>query len=255
MYHGLHAGPDDAGRFDAVYSVHPDAFARQLDWLQEQGYRSTRLRDIAGTGAKPDMTQHAVTKHVVITFDDGDVSNVDVALPLLQARGMVAEFFITTDFIGQPGMVSAADVRSLADAGMGVGSHGRSHAFLEDLDAEALRVELHDSRRRLRELCDIEIDALALPGGRGGDRERRVSMAAGYRHLLGSVPGPNPRVAPGHWLQRIAVTRTMSDPQFHRLVAWRGLHPRLARARFLALRVPKRVLGNAGYERLRARLL
>jgi hypothetical protein len=80
-------------------------------------------------------------------------------------------------------------------------------------------------------------------------------MAAGYRHLLGSAPGPNSRMVPGRWLQRIAVTRTMPNEQFHRLVAWRGLQPRLARARFLALRVPKRVLGNAGYERLRARLL
>ena len=38
---------------------------------------------------------------------------VEVALPLLQQRGMVAEFFITSDFIGQPGMVSADDVRRL----------------------------------------------------------------------------------------------------------------------------------------------
>ena len=80
-----------------------------------------------------------------ITFDDGDVSNIEVALPMLLERGMVAEFFITSDFIDQPGMLSSKDVRSLADAGMGIGAHGKSHRFLEDLDQEDLEVELEDS--------------------------------------------------------------------------------------------------------------
>lgn len=34
MYHGLHADPGARGRFDAVYSVTPVAFARQMDWLR-----------------------------------------------------------------------------------------------------------------------------------------------------------------------------------------------------------------------------
>ena len=43
MYHGLHADADARGRFDPVYSVDPGRFARQLDWLQAQGYRAVLL--------------------------------------------------------------------------------------------------------------------------------------------------------------------------------------------------------------------
>jgi peptidoglycan/xylan/chitin deacetylase (PgdA/CDA1 family) len=249
MYHGLHADERANGRYDPVYSVHPGDFARQLDWLLQHGYRSI------GFDAPADADTAGDARAVAITFDDGDASNLEVALPLLRERGMVATFFITSDFIDQPGMLRAADVRALADAGMGIGAHGRSHRFLEDLDAEALDAELRDSRARLSAIAGRSIDALALPGGRGGERERLAALAHGYRHLSGSVPGPNRGTAPGEWLQRIAVTRGMALPRFASLVAWRGLRPRLARARFSALAWPKRLLGNSGYERLRARLL
>lgn len=252
MYHGLHADERAHGRYDPVYSVHPDVFARQLDWLLENGYRAVSIG-----GRTADDGVAAGRRPVAITFDDGDVSNVEVALPLLRERGMTAEFFITSDFVDTPGMLGAADVRVLAKAGMGIGAHGRSHRFLEDLDADTLDAELRDSRMRLSIITGQRVDTLALPGGRGGERERRAALANGYRRLFGSVPGPNrnQRAGSDDWLQRIAVTRNTTIEEFAALVAWQGLHPRLARARFLALSLPKRVLGNAGYERLRARLL
>src|SRR5690606_21962509 len=129
MYHGLHPGPDAPGRFDPVYSVHPDAFAAQLDWLQRNGYRAV---------AASDREALEDGRRVVITFDDGDVSNLEIALPLLRERGMVATFFVTSGFVGQPGMLSPRQVAALAEAGMEIGAHGHSHAFLEDLDDAAL---------------------------------------------------------------------------------------------------------------------
>ncbi|QDH69752.1 polysaccharide deacetylase family protein [Marilutibacter alkalisoli] len=250
MYHGLHADTGAPGRFDPVYSVHPDNFARQLDWLCKSGYRSVRFNDLADGGV--DGT--ACGRRVVITFDDGDVSNVEIALPLLLERDMVAEFFITSDFVGEPGMLDIDDVRTLARHGMGIGSHGRSHRFLEDLDADAMELELRESRARLEAWSGQRVDALALPGGRGGRRELVVAAALGYRHLLGSVPGPN-RHPGGGWIERIAVTRKLSDAHFRQLVRWQGMTPWVVLARHLALSIPKRLLGNAGYDTLRQRLL
>jgi hypothetical protein len=69
------------------------------------------------------------------------------------------------------------------------------------------------------------------------------------------VPGPNRERRPHECYERIAITRDMQLPDFGMLVAWRGWKPRYARARFRALRVPKRLLGNDRYQRLRARLM
>jgi peptidoglycan/xylan/chitin deacetylase (PgdA/CDA1 family) len=245
MYHGVHASDADPGRFDTVYSVWPDAFARQLDWVVENGFRSVRL----------DAPDAGTEKTVVISFDDGDVSNFTVALPLLRERGMVAEFFITSDFIGQPGMLEVGQLRQLADAGMGVQSHGRSHRFLEDLDAEALYAELRDSKARLEAASGQRVTGIAFPGGRGAGRERDTALRLGYRHVLGSEPGDNREHRPHECYERIAITRDLSLSDFGALVTWRGWRPRLARARFRALRIPKRLLGNERYQRLRARLL
>jgi peptidoglycan/xylan/chitin deacetylase (PgdA/CDA1 family) len=247
MYHGLHVDAQSHGRYEPVYSVRPTEFAAHLDWLVEHGYRSVRLRDLTVATTNE--------KNVVISFDDGDVSNAQVALPLLRERGMVAEFFVTSDFVGQTGMLTAADVRTLVEAGMSVQSHGRSHRFLEDLNPTELDTELRDSKRLLEAATGVSVDALALPGGRGGERERIAALDAGYRYLLNSEPGPNRSRAPGRYLQRLSVQRGMQLDDFATLVTWRGLRPRIARLRYHALALPKVLLGNRRYEQLRARVL
>ena len=243
MYHGLHEAAD--ARLDPVYSVAPAEFAGQLDWLRGHGFRTVRL----DTPADP------ADKNIVVSFDDGDATNRSIALPLLAARGMVAEFFITSDFIGRPGMVSEADVRALAAAGMGVQAHGRSHRFLEDLDPEELEAELLESKRRLEGIAGQPVIALALPGGRGGERERAAALRLGYRRVLTSIPGVNRGALAHDCRERIAVTRGMGLDEFSDLLQWRGLRPRVSRMRYHALAWPKRLLGNRRYERLRTRFL
>jgi len=247
MYHGLHTHANDNGRFDAVYSVAPREFERQLDWLVAHGYRGVRLRDVASSGD--------AVKPVIISFDDGDVSNHDVALPLLLERGFAAEFFVTADFVGQPGMLTDAQTRVLAAAGMGIQSHGCTHRYLEDLDEASLVAELSESKRRLEAITDAPVDALALPGGRGGERERRAALQLGYRYILNSAPGSNRYHRDGEYLQRIAVTRGLDIHDFASLVTWSGLAPRWQQARFRMLSWPKRILGNRRYERWRSRVL
>jgi peptidoglycan/xylan/chitin deacetylase (PgdA/CDA1 family) len=245
MYHGLHQAAE--ARADRVYSVLPADFERQLDWLSDHGFRTIRLDGPAPVAAHD--------KCVVISFDDGDATNCSVALPLLAARGMVAEFFVTSDFIGRPGMVSEDDVRALAMAGMGVQSHGRSHRFLEDLDAKELDAELIESKRRLESITGQAVTALALPGGRGAERERAAALRLGYRHVLTSIPGVNRGAFANDCRERIAITRGLDLDDFSNLLRWRGVRPRLIRVRYRLLSWPKALLGNRRYERLRARLL
>ena len=64
---------------------------------------------------------------IEITFDDGNASDVEVALPALRERGLAATFFVCAGRIGEPGYLDADQLRELADAGMSVGSHGWDH--------------------------------------------------------------------------------------------------------------------------------
>jgi len=243
MYHGVHAARADRGFYDAVYSVHPRDFERQLDWLAERDYRTLLLKDIAAPPARS----------VVISFDDGDVSNFAVALPALARRGMVAEFFITTDFIGRAGSLGERDLQALVAAGMGIQSHGHTHRYLEELNETDLDFELRESKQELERIGGQRVTAIALPGGRGGERERAAAQRAGYRYVLNSVPGCNAQWRPGEYLQRLAITRGLALGDYARLVQWRGLTPRWLRARHAALATAKQLLGNARYESWRER--
>src|SRR5437016_578259 len=62
--------------------------------------------------------------NVLVTFDDSNISDFEMALPALQARGMKAHFYVVSDLIGKKGFLSATQVRELHAAGMVIGNHG-----------------------------------------------------------------------------------------------------------------------------------
>src|SRR5665213_3419259 len=66
-----------------------------------------------------------------ITFDDGHVSNLELAAPILQSRGLTARFFITVGWTGtKPGYMGWPELRSLHQAGHSIGAHGWTHRLL-----------------------------------------------------------------------------------------------------------------------------
>ena len=71
---------------------------------------------------------------VRITFDDGNASDVAHALPALRRHNLTAAFFIISGRLDQPGSLATAEVRSLVQAGMTVGSHGMRHIPWRSVD-------------------------------------------------------------------------------------------------------------------------
>ena len=91
-------------------------------------------------------------ERIQITFDDGNRSDVELALPALRARGMRARFFVLAGRLGQPGYLGPAELAELAEAGMGVGSHGVRHRPWRSLGTGELREELAGSRAALEDV-------------------------------------------------------------------------------------------------------
>lgn len=248
MYHGLHAGAHSRGHFDPRYSVDPESFRAQLGHLARHGLAG-RLPVAGKPLVAPAPAQAG--ERVLITFDDGDASLVDIALPILAEFGIGAVFFITRNFVGRPGMISAGGVRKLVEAGMVIGSHGTSHRFLNTLSAATLDFELAHSRDFLQQLTGRAVSLLSLPGGRGGARELAAARRAGYLSVFGSVPGNNRTTAAGDLIERVAITRDVDLERFARIVRWQGATAWAIRARHRALAWPKRLIGDRGYDWLR----
>jgi peptidoglycan/xylan/chitin deacetylase (PgdA/CDA1 family) len=65
-------------------------------------------------------------------------------------------------------MMRSDQVRKLVAAGMSVGAHTVTHPILRQLDAQAARAEILDSRAALRTLVDDPVSMFAYPNGKPG---------------------------------------------------------------------------------------
>lgn len=115
---------------------------------------------------------------MALSFDDGNASDVDVALPRLISAGVTGSFFPVADRIGKPGSVDRTGLRDLAAHGMTIGSHGMRHRQWRGLDDSDLDEELIGARRLIQEQAGASIDTAACPLG---SYDRRVLKR--LRHL------------------------------------------------------------------------
>jgi peptidoglycan/xylan/chitin deacetylase (PgdA/CDA1 family) len=135
---------------------------------------------------------------VRITFDDGNASDLEHALPALAERGLRATFFVVAGRLGTRGFLDAGGVRALADAGMAIGCHGMRHRPWRTLGDAALREELLDARRRLEEIVQRPVAEAGCPFGSYDRRVLARLRRYGYERVYTSDRG---RARADAWLQ------------------------------------------------------
>ena len=152
-----------------------------------------------------------------ITFDDGHISNYEMALPALATRGLRAHFFITVGWTGtRPGYMGWTELRALSVAGQTIGAHGWSHTLLTHCDDNALQTELLTARLTLEDNLGIPVTTMSLPGGRFNERVLKACRTAGYLQVYTSIPraestAPSPLVgrlnvrgdADAQWIEKV----------------------------------------------------
>lgn len=141
MYHYISIPPEDADKYRVDLSVAPSTFREQMAYLAENGFESVDLYDLslAITG-KRDLP----AKPVVLTFDDGYRDNYENAFPVLQDFGFRGTFFVVTQPIddGNPDYLTWEMVKEMADAGMRIEPHSKTHADLSGREREFIIYEV-----------------------------------------------------------------------------------------------------------------
>lgn len=136
-----------------------------------------------------DRADVAVGADVAITFDDGNASDIDRALPALQERGLHGTFFVVAGRLGTPHFLDAGDVRSLIEAGMEIGCHGMHHRPWRGLDERALREELVEAKAILEDVAGRPVTSAACPFGSYDRRVLSTLRRSGYHHVYTSDRG------------------------------------------------------------------
>jgi peptidoglycan/xylan/chitin deacetylase (PgdA/CDA1 family) len=135
---------------------------------------------------------------VRITFDDGNISDLELALPALRERGLTATFFVIADRLDVPEFLAPKDLQTLIDAGMTIGCHGMRHRHWRALGEDGLQEELVDARRVLESAAGSPVTAAACPFGSYGRHSLRALERAGYTRVYTSDRG---LTHAGEWLQ------------------------------------------------------
>jgi len=160
----------------------------------------SRLRNRSDGGSVPE-----------ITFDDGHISNIEYALPLLESRNIRGHFFITVGWTGhKAGYMGWNDLRSLHAAGQYIGAHGWSHTLLTHCDEKGLQTELVSAKVALEDKLGTSITTMSLPGGRYSRRILEACWKAGYEQVYTSIPRGEPAL-PGPIVGRLNIRGDMKS--------------------------------------------
>ncbi|MFF3494395.1 polysaccharide deacetylase family protein [Streptomyces sp. NPDC002795] len=203
MYHSVDDSPDDPYNV----TVTPERLRQQLSWLRSRGLRGvgvTELLDARRRGAGRGL--------VGLSFDDGYTDFLENALPMLKHYGCTATVFVLAGRLGgdnawdaegpRKPLLTAQGIRTVAAAGMEIGSHGLMHVDLTGVDETARRAEIQQSRARLAELTGGPVHGFCYPYGSLDRQVVEAVRLAGYRYGCAVSPGP---LAGIHALPRVFV--------------------------------------------------
>jgi peptidoglycan/xylan/chitin deacetylase (PgdA/CDA1 family)/2-polyprenyl-3-methyl-5-hydroxy-6-metoxy-1,4-benzoquinol methylase len=195
----------------APYRTSPASFERQLAWLQRQGYHAISLQTYYESFFEKRVDSIA-GKPIILTFDDAYLDFYYNAWPLLRKYGFGATVFVPTDFVGGKAdwdighglaaqLMSWEQIIELNERGIDIGSHGRAHRILTDLNSSAIFSDAIDSKKLLETKLRHPISGYSYPWAVSDANSEQIIKSAGYRYAVGvrkdDSPGPeNPFYIP-----------------------------------------------------------
>ena len=208
-------------------------FRKQIDWMQEN-FDLISLQE-----AQRRIRSGNKRPALAITFDDGYSENSSFALPLLIERNIPVTYFVTTYHTthdkpfphdvkrDQPlAPNSIESIRALANAGVEIGGHTRTHIDLgKGWSSEKLYDEVIGATREMESMIGTSIHFFAFPFGQKENLDPRVFRLLrdhGFSGVCSAYGGVNEIGGDAFHLQRLH-----GDPDFERIKNWLTGDPRL----------------------------
>lgn len=199
-------------------TVSLELFERQLAVLRRRRLRSGGLPDLEALAEG-----RRIEPTVFLTFDDGFRDNYETVMPLLREHGHRAFVFVLPPLVDEGAPLEWSEVaedarrysssmrsvtwpmlEEMKEKGFEVGGHTLTHPHLRDLDGEALREELWESRTRIKDRLG-SCDTLAYPFGEWSSEVAIAAADCGYRFAFSLPTKTGQRLATPLSIPRINV--------------------------------------------------
>jgi peptidoglycan/xylan/chitin deacetylase (PgdA/CDA1 family) len=179
-YHAIQP-PVSGAAFPQLFVPQAD-FQHQMQWLEDNGFEAVTLDQV-----ETSWYEHGELppKPIVVSFDDGYLSQYVAAFPELQHLGWKG----VLNLVAQGSDLPDDDVKKMLDAGWELASHTITHPDLTTLDSAQLEREVAGSRESLKRRFGVRVDNFCYPAGAYDDTVIAAVRSAGYVGAESEVPG------------------------------------------------------------------
>lgn len=126
-----------------------------------------------------------------VTFDDSLEDVYTVAYPILKEKGIPFTVFVLSRFVGQPGYVTAEQLREMAaDPLVTIGVHGTEHKVLTQVTPEEQREEIVESKKEIEAIISKTCRFFAYSHGQYNEDVLRLIEEAGYEKAFAVAGRP-----------------------------------------------------------------
>ncbi|MBE9521139.1 MAG: polysaccharide deacetylase family protein [Proteobacteria bacterium] len=203
------------GNYDDYYSVSPEQFTQQVEYMLNQGYTVISLADYRswrqGNIELP-------SKVFMLTFDDGSLSDYETVYPFIKKHGLKGIFFLRTKAINTAGYLNADQIREMSTSGLcEFGSHSVTHRNVLAMAGDVLDEELTGSRNTIQSITGQDVYAFAYPNGMWDEAAKEALVKNDYQFAFTVMPGMNDATTNSFELRRITANRGSSQKIF---TAW-----------------------------------
>jgi len=242
LYHGIaNQAKRKCSAREGKYWISKAQFREQLESIRGAACDVTPLTDLSESGT----VESCKKKTVVITFDDGLLSDFEIAFPLLLEARVSAGFFINPAYVGKTGFLTWQHVIEMQRAGMSFQSHSYEHVDLARLPVREMERQMKLSKWILEDKLGESVDFLSLPYGRTSPEVMRVAVASGYRKVCISRNWPARRGS--IVVNRVTVYSKTTARAFERLLARKPLDYAVRNVREAILFFPNLVASRLGW--------
>lgn len=173
----------------ASLSVDTNTFDAQMQYLQNQGYHTVSIDELADALINKKTLP---PKSIAITIDDGYDDFYINAYPILYKYQLKANLMIATGLLGNAGYLNWDDLKRMIDTGyIFAYNHTWSHATLTVLSDEKIKYEILTAKQQLEERLGRTVNIFSYPYGSQDQRVIDILKQNGFIAALSTIPGFN----------------------------------------------------------------
>lgn len=253
LYHKIGEYPKNV-KFPGLY-VTEENFDRQIKYLKNHGYAFLTLSELKilydyyycndNLNNKYNINVNRQNKisndylinlinekgrYVGVTFDDGSRTVYSNGLKVMKENGVKATVFMVSGPIGsvndwdikngenEDEMLAMDDLKKMADYGIEIGAHTKTHPHLTQISPEEAYNEMFESKNDLERLLNININFFAYPYGDYNKEVKTLVEKAGFWGACITKTGIVKKGSDFFALNRIAIRHNTNFFKFKRKI-------------------------------------